>query len=366
VLCAMVKFGRTLRGHVERSGVPPESYVEYGALKQALKEGCSDTEFSALYTEQLHKVLARLEAEPSTVTQDPDYIAINRTALDQISKKFDKRQAAAFPARTTEPLRKAHRRMAERHFQSTLGELVESGLIQSLSIPRDLQQPPHPGETEMSSRAAGGGQGPVEPEDVGSAGERGQRADERRAQTTTAQGQAERHKQWAWPPGAVTFVAGAAAGLVSRTMTAPLNLVKMRMQTARRGAAKRPKGGWLLATFREVYAEGGVRAFWRGNLANMLKIVPESASRFLCYDWLTSYITARHQERLEAAGGGGGGGGGPTSSGLGPRERFVCGGVAGGVGQLMVFPLDVAKTRCDIRETMIHGRLRLPYIHRKC
>ena len=85
-------------------------------------------------------------------------------------------------------------------------------------------------------------------------------------------------------PGVAVFVAGAAAGAVSRTMTAPLNLIKLRLQT--KGASSQG----MKAVFTDVLSEGGARAFWRGNLANVLKIAPESAFRFGVYEQLKNAL----------------------------------------------------------------------------
>lgn len=75
------------------------------------------------------------------------------------------------------------------------------------------------------------------------------------------------------------LVAGGLAGAVSRTTTAPLDRLRVLLQTQRVSARAS-----ILNTLKWVLNEGGVRALWRGNGVNVMKVVPESALRFLVYD----------------------------------------------------------------------------------
>ena len=59
-----------------------------------------------------------------------------------------------------------------------------------------------------------------------------------------------------------TFAAGAMAGEVSRTLTAPVDRTRMLMQTHESARMT------LAQAFRAMANEGGVAAFFKGNLAN--------------------------------------------------------------------------------------------------
>lgn len=242
----MVNFGRTLRDHTSQSPVPPEHYVDYKGLKKSIKRGVSQEEFQRMYGEQMQVVLDRLAVEPDTLRQDPDYVAINRTALDKISEKYDKERSAT--------LRAEHRSQATSAFTQYFGQRASSGLV--------------------------------------------------------------------------VFVAGGCAGVVSRSVTAPLNLVKMRLQT------RSDQSYGMRQCCREVMSEAGIRAFWRGNLANVLKVAPESAIRFGVYEQLKNF--AMHSYGSESR---------PS---IMPTEKFICGSLAGGAAQAIVYPLDVAKTRMAV------------------
>ncbi|XP_078216472.1 mitochondrial adenyl nucleotide antiporter SLC25A23 isoform X3 [Callithrix jacchus] len=76
------------------------------------------------------------------------------------------------------------------------------------------------------------------------------------------------------------LVAGAVAGAVSRTGTAPLDRLKVFMQVH----ASKTNRLNILGGLRSMVLEGGIRSLWRGNGINVLKIAPESAIKFMAYE----------------------------------------------------------------------------------
>ena len=177
------------------------------------------------------------------------------------------------------------------------------------------------------------------------------------------------------------LLSGGVAGAVSRTATAPVDRLKTILQTGRlpKGLAKdvygdvhetfttrtashaaassssepktenqRPKRkgtprapGKRAPTLREaaraVYREGGARAFWRGNGANVLKVVPETAVKFAAFDALKQVVAVD-----------------PGNATTG--ERFVAGGVAGAAAQAAIYPLEIVKTRMALSSNAAHPR----------
>ncbi|CAN0250344.1 unnamed protein product [Scytosiphon promiscuus] len=79
-----------------------------------------------------------------------------------------------------------------------------------------------------------------------------------------------------------------------------------------------------------IYRQEGVTAFWNGNGANTLKIMPESAIRFLGYEVFKSKIC--------------------KARGWEWKERFLAGSMAGSMAQLVIYPLEIAKTRLAVGE----------------
>ncbi|XP_027441044.1 calcium-binding mitochondrial carrier protein SCaMC-3 isoform X1 [Zalophus californianus] len=124
------------------------------------------------------------------------------------------------------------------------------------------------------------------------------------------------------------LVAGAVAGAVSRTGTAPLDRLKVFMQVH---ASKTNKLN-ILGGLKSMIQEGGMRSLWRGNGINVLKIAPESAIKFMAYEQIKRAIRGQ-QETLHV------------------QERFVAGSLAGATAQTIIYPMEVLKTRLTLRRT---------------
>jgi hypothetical protein len=75
-----------------------------------------------------------------------------------------------------------------------------------------------------------------------------------------------------------------------------------------------------------IFADGGFAAFWRGNGINVLKVAPETATRFWAYERFKK-IFCEDPDNITIL------------------ERFLAGASAGAVSQATIYPLEVAKTR---------------------
>ncbi|XP_023572706.1 calcium-binding mitochondrial carrier protein SCaMC-3 isoform X2 [Octodon degus] len=124
------------------------------------------------------------------------------------------------------------------------------------------------------------------------------------------------------------LVAGAVAGAVSRTGTAPLDRLKVFMQVH----ASKANRLNILGGLRSMVQEGGVLSLWRGNGINVLKIAPESAIKFMAYEQIKRAIRGQ-QDTLHV------------------QERFVAGSLAGATAQTIIYPMEVLKTRLTLRRT---------------
>ena len=113
---------------------------------------------------------------------------------------------------------------------------------------------------------------------------------------------------------------GAFSGAISRTATAPVDRIRIVMQAE--GVATANLGS--MQVFRQILTNEGVAAFWRGNCANVIKIVPDSA---LMYG-----MNAQLKTRLIADADS------PTAA-----ELLLAGGLAGTLTSLVVYPLDSAR-----------------------
>ena len=109
-------------------------------------------------------------------------------------------------------------------------------------------------------------------------------------------------------------VSGSIAGIVSRSCTAPLDRLKVYLQTD----ASKSNIRHVITT---IYNENGIRSFWRGNMLNCIKVMPESALKFHFFEY--------SKEMLPEA----------------PWSRFLAGSIAGFISQFAIYPLETLKTR---------------------
>ncbi|KPP57742.1 hypothetical protein Z043_124506, partial [Scleropages formosus] len=115
------------------------------------------------------------------------------------------------------------------------------------------------------------------------------------------------------------LMAGAMAGSVSRTGTAPLDRLKVFLQVHGSASGKVS----VLKGLREMVREGGLTALWRGNGINVLKIAPETAIKFLAYEQIKWLIR-----------------GNKDGGALRVQERFIAGSLAGATAQTVIYPME--------------------------
>ena len=82
-----------------------------------------------------------------------------------------------------------------------------------------------------------------------------------------------------------TLTKGAISGAISRTIASPFEVVKIYQQTK-----KYPQRD-LIGCMRFIYAQKGWRGFFKGNGANMYRVVPNYALNFLIFDQLKDKTT---------------------------------------------------------------------------
>ncbi|KAF9938425.1 hypothetical protein BGZ67_000196 [Mortierella alpina] len=173
------------------------------------------------------------------------------------------------------------------------------------------------------------------------------------------------------------LLAGAIAGAVSRTATAPLDRLKVYLITnsvpmltgpvAQAGLKLIPgfksstavapmKQRLLWTAITDLYHQGGLKTFFRGNGLNIIKIAPESAIKFYTYETskafivahlpsLTVHPTLKQQQQQLAASGGKGPNHVTHVPEIATSGRFLAGGIAGLVSQFSIYPLETIKTR---------------------
>jgi solute carrier family 25 phosphate transporter 23/24/25/41 len=131
------------------------------------------------------------------------------------------------------------------------------------------------------------------------------------------------------------LAAGGTAGAVSRTLTAPVDRLKMLLQIQDGKQGLTLRGG-----LQKMAAEGTLKAYFRGNGVNVIKIAPETALKLTLNDKIKRIVTVDHPDNIS------------------PGERMLCGGLAGVSAQFIIYPLELVRTRlCVAPEGTYKGML---------
>jgi len=128
------------------------------------------------------------------------------------------------------------------------------------------------------------------------------------------------------------LISGGVSGITAKTVVAPLERVKLILQTQHVNKDVRQQYKNTADCFRRVYQEQGLASFWRGHGANLVRYFPAQALSFAFKDLFKGMI----------------GLGGITA--ISNFWSFVFGniaaaGAAGGTSMLLLYPFELARTR---------------------
>jgi len=132
----------------------------------------------------------------------------------------------------------------------------------------------------------------------------------------------------------IDFAAGGISGAIAKTATAPIERVKLIIQTQdanpliKSGKVARYTG--IGNCFTRVYQEQGLGAFWRGNFTNVIRYFPTQAFNFAFKDTIKGFFPKYSSK---------------TEFGMFFLTNMASGGLAGAGSLCIVYPLDYARTR---------------------
>lgn len=139
----------------------------------------------------------------------------------------------------------------------------------------------------------------------------------------------------------VLFLAGAGAGIIATTTTYPFDI--MRTQFAVQGSTR--VFPTMHSFIKNTLETKGVRGFYAGLAPALVGITPYMGLNFALYESLTSLAT-RMESRFRAIKDGQKSN---TNAFYSISKNALCGGIAGGVSKLVVYPLDTIKKRMQIQ-----------------
>jgi len=129
-------------------------------------------------------------------------------------------------------------------------------------------------------------------------------------------------------------MAGGVSGAVAKTCTAPIERVKLLIQTQDANpkiiSGEIPRYTGIANCFTRVAAEQGIGAFWRGNLTNIIRYFPTQAFNFAFKDSIKALFPKadKNTEFVKFF-----------------LINMASGGLAGAGSLMIVYPLDYARTR---------------------
>jgi len=132
----------------------------------------------------------------------------------------------------------------------------------------------------------------------------------------------------------IDFTLGGVSGAIAKTITAPIERVKLLIQTQdanpriRSGEVARYTG--IVNCFSRVNSEQGFRAFWRGNLTNIIRYFPTQAFNFAFKDTFKKMFPKYDPKK---------------QFGMFFLVQMASGALAGAGSLCIVYPLDYARTR---------------------
>lgn len=133
------------------------------------------------------------------------------------------------------------------------------------------------------------------------------------------------------------LMAGAGSGAITKTSIAPLERIKILFQIQGMQPDVPVKYTGIVQTFRTVVTEEGVVALWKGNGANVVRILPTYALKFAFNDTFKDMLRTHPGEKL------------------GALHMMGAGTMAGLTQITLTYPLEVVRTRLTLSEGMSGG-----------
>ncbi|KAK9288247.1 hypothetical protein L1049_016697 [Liquidambar formosana] len=138
----------------------------------------------------------------------------------------------------------------------------------------------------------------------------------------------------------IDSAAGAISGGISRTVTSPLDVIKIRFQVQleptsswallRRDLSVPSKYTGMFQASKDIYREEGLRGFWRGNVPALLMVMPYTAIQFTVLHKLKTFAagSSKSEDHIH----------------LSPYLSYISGALAGCAATVGSYPFDLLRT----------------------
>ena len=123
----------------------------------------------------------------------------------------------------------------------------------------------------------------------------------------------------------INFLNGGIAGIISRTVTSPFEILKVLKQNYPHKYNDR----LMISSMRVIYNRNGLNGYFNGNLTNCIRIFPQSAIQ-----WSTFNYSRSHLENVIKN----------TTF-----TNFISGGIAGMVSYGIIYPLETIRSKLSVQ-----------------
>eukprot|EP01091_Cochliopodium_minus_P008343 TRINITY_DN1873_c0_g1_i1.p1 TRINITY_DN1873_c0_g1~~TRINITY_DN1873_c0_g1_i1.p1 ORF type:complete len:293 (-),score=55.81 TRINITY_DN1873_c0_g1_i1:29-907(-) len=130
------------------------------------------------------------------------------------------------------------------------------------------------------------------------------------------------------------LISGASSGAISKTISAPLERIKILYQVQGMKGSNHYKG--TVNAFSTIVREEGLLGLWKGNNATVLKIIPTYALKFSLNDFIRDIVKKEGQKTNE----------------LTFNQMMIAGTLGGTIQIIMTYPLDIIRTRLSLNENL--------------
>lgn len=134
-------------------------------------------------------------------------------------------------------------------------------------------------------------------------------------------------------------MAGGGSGAITKTAIAPLERVKIIFQIQGMHGEVKPKYSGIFNTLKTVIKEDGFLALYKGNGANVVRIIPTYAIKFSSNDQIRAMVLRPGQSVKD----------------LSFQQMMACGTAAGLLQICCTYPLETVRTRLSLAESMSNG-----------
>ncbi|BAT80252.1 mitochondrial thiamine diphosphate carrier 2-like isoform X1 [Vigna umbellata] len=139
---------------------------------------------------------------------------------------------------------------------------------------------------------------------------------------------------------AIDATAGALSGAVSRTVTSPLDVIKIRFQVQleptsswallRKDLSTPSKYTSMVQASKDIFREEGIRGFWRGNVPALLMVMPYTSIQFTVLHKLKTFASGSSKTE--------------NHMNLSPYLSYMSGAIAGSAATVGSYPFDLLRT----------------------